>query len=87
MEITEDLLLVVPLRPPYLEADLSKSNAPTTKLCGLAFGDVVIQDDQAAVLALTDTSFTTPRRVNEIASRTASAPMMPLYCRAIASAL
>jgi hypothetical protein len=61
-------------------------NLPEAKLLGLILWDVVIEDDHAAVF-LRPISVTIPRLVSEMASRTASAPMIPRYCRDIAVGL
>lgn len=86
MQVAKDLLLVIPLRAPDVKADLVEVNPPAAKLLGLVFWDIVIKDDHAAVFFPT-TSLTTPRRVSDTASRTASGLMMPRYCRATASGL
>jgi len=84
MQISQNLLLVVPLRAPYLKTYLPEMNPPAAELFDLVFGDIVIEKDQAAVF-LAATSFTTPRRVSDTASRTACELMIPRYCLATAS--
>lgn len=71
LQVSEHLLLVLPLGPANLEADLLHSNAPAAQPCHLVAWNVVIENDHAAGRATT--SRTTPRRVNRTASRTAGA--------------
>lgn len=58
---------------------IAKVNAPASKLFCLVLGDVVVQYDHAAALALARISLTMPRRVSAKASRTAFGVSMPRY--------
>ena len=70
MQKPEDLLLIIPLGSPHFKPDLPKVNPVVAKLFRLVFGDVVVQNDHAAVLVLATISLTMPRRVSANASRT-----------------
>jgi hypothetical protein len=85
MQKAKNLLLIIPLGSTHFEADLPKVNSPAAKLFCLVFGDVVVENDDAAVLVLAAISLTMPRRVNANASRTPLAVIIPRYWRAIAS--
>lgn len=60
MQVAQNLLLVIPLRPSDLEADLPVMNPPLLKQRRLISGDVVIQDDQAATFSSASTSLISP---------------------------
>jgi hypothetical protein len=76
VQVAEYFLLVIPFGTPYLKSDLPEVNLREPKLLDLIIGDVVIEDDHAAVF-LRPISVTMPRLVSETASRTASGLMMP----------
>jgi hypothetical protein len=86
VQVAEYFLLVIPFGTSDLKTDLPEVNLPEAELLDLIFGNVVIEDDHAAVL-LREISVTMPRLVSETASRTASGLMMPRYCRDIAVGL
>jgi hypothetical protein len=86
VQVAQYLLLVIPFGTSYLEPDLPEVNPREPKLLSLILGNVVIENDQMAVF-LWPISVTMPRLVSEMASRTASALMMPRYCRDIALGL
>lgn len=86
VQVAEYFLLVIPFGTSDLKSDLPEVNLPEAKLLYLILGDVVIEDDHAAVF-LRPISVTMPRLVSETASRTASALIMPRYCRDIAAGL
>jgi len=85
MQEPKNLLLIIPLGAPHFKPDLPKANPAAAKPLRLVFGDVVVQNDQAAVLVLSRISLTTPRRVSANASLTPLAVTMPRYWREIAS--
>ena len=76
--MTENFLLVVPFRPTDRKTNLLEMNLPATQLLDLILWDVVIEDDHAAVF-FRPTSVTMPRLVSDMASRTASGVIKPLY--------
>lgn len=78
VQVAEYLLLIIPFGTSELKPDLPKVNFPEAKLPDLILGNIVIEDDHAAVL-LRPTSVTIPRLVSEMASRTASSLMTPRY--------
>jgi hypothetical protein len=86
VQVAKYFLLVIPFGTSDLKPDLPEVNLPKAELLGLILGDVVIEDDHAAVF-LRPISVTMPRLVSDTASRTASGLMMPRYCRDIAVAL
>ena len=86
VQVADYFLLIIPFGTSDLKPDLLEMNFPETKLLDLILGNVVIEDDHAAVL-LRPISVTMPRLVSETASRTASGLMMPRYCRDIAVGL
>jgi hypothetical protein len=86
VQVAEYFLLVIPFGTSDLKSDLPEVNLRETKLLDLILGDVVIDDDHAAVF-LRPISVTMPRLVSETASRTASGLMMPWYWRDIAVGL
>jgi hypothetical protein len=79
VKIAENLLLVVPLGSADLKADLAAMNAPALEQFHLILGNIMIEKDQAAVLAFGRISLTTPRRVKLRASCTASTAKIPRY--------
>src|SRR5437867_3135800 len=85
MQKPKNLLLIIPLGSPHFKPDLPEVSSPAAKLFRLVFGDVVVQNDHAAVLVLATISLTIPRRVSANASRTPFAVIMPRYWRAMAS--
>lgn len=86
VQVAKYFLLIIPFGTADLKPDLPEVNFPEAKLLGLVLWDVVIEDDHAAVF-LRLISVTMPRLVSEMASRTASALMIPRYCRDIAVGL
>ncbi len=48
MKIAQNLLLIIPFRPPDSMPDLSKMNAQAFQLFCLIIGNVVIKDNHAA---------------------------------------
>jgi hypothetical protein len=86
LQVAEYFLLVIPFGTAHLKPDLPKVNLPEAELLDLILGNIVIEDDHAAVL-LRPISVTMPRLVSEMASRTASGLMMPRYWRDIALGL
>jgi hypothetical protein len=84
VQIAEDLLLIQPLGSANLEPDLRHADARSAQRSKLILWNVVVEENHAAVLA--GTSLTTPRRVRDSASRTASALMIFRYCLATPSA-
>ena len=78
VQVAQEFLLVIPFGTTYLKPNLPKVNLPFAELLGLVLGDVVIEDDHAAVF-FRPISVTMPRLVSDTASRTASALMMPRY--------
>jgi hypothetical protein len=86
VQVAEYLLLVIPFGTSDLKPNLPEVNLPEAELLDLILGNIVIEDDHAAVL-LREISVTMPRLVSETASRTASGLMMPRYCRDIAVGL
>src|SRR5262245_13389622 len=85
VQISQDLLLVVPLWPAYVNPNLSKANSIFPEFRRLRLWNVVVENDQAAELRREETSFTKPRRVRERASRTAAGLTMFRYSFAINS--
>lgn len=79
VQVTQNLLLVVPFRSPNLKADLPVMNPPLLKLFGLISGDVVIKYDHAATFSSALTSLSKPCWTKRKASSTASGLMMLLY--------
>jgi len=61
MQKPKNLLLIIPLGSPHFKPDLAKVNSPSPKLLRLVVGDVVVQNDHAAVLVLATISLTIPR--------------------------
>ena len=86
MEVAQNFLLVVPFRASHFKPNLLEMNFPTTQLLDLILRNVVIENDHAADFFRL-TSVTMPRLVSEMASRTASALIMPRYWREISAAL
>jgi len=62
----------------HFKTNLLEVNFPATQLLDLIPWDVVIENDHAAVFFRL-TSVTIPRLVSDMASRTASGVIMPLY--------
>src|SRR2546429_6345981 len=85
MQKPKNLLLIIPLGSPHFKPDLPEVSSPAAKLFRLVFGDVVVQNDHAAVLVLATISLTIPRRVSANASPPPFALIMPRYWRAMAS--
>jgi len=85
VQISQNLLLVVPLGSAYVNTDLFKANSVLPKFLGLRMWDIVVENDQAAELRREVTSFTRPRRVSDRASRTAAGLKMFRYSFAISS--
>src|SRR5207244_13314228 len=85
MQKPKNLLLIIPLGSPHFKPDLPEVSSPAAKLFRLVFGDVVVQNDHAAVLVLATISLTIARRVSANASRTPFAVIIPRYWRAVAS--
>ena len=79
MQVSQNLLLVVPFRSSNLKANLPVMDSPLLKLFGLISGDVVIQDDHAATFSSALTSLSKPCWTKRNASSTASGLMMLLY--------
>jgi hypothetical protein len=84
VQMSQDFLLIQPFRSADFEPDLRDANARFAQQADLILRNVVIEQDHAAVLA--ETSLTTPRRIKDSASRTASALMILRYCLATSSA-
>lgn len=80
VQVTQDLLLVIPFWPAHLKADLLKVNAPAAQSFRFVLRNIVVENDHAAVFVFGTTSLTTPRWVSDKASWTASGVMMPRYC-------
>lgn len=78
VQVAQNLLLVFPFWPADLKSDLPKVNPPAAKSFRFVLGNVVVENDHAAVLGTI--SFTNPRRVSDNASWTASGVTMPRYC-------
>src|SRR3990172_12313052 len=85
MQKPKNFLLILPLGSSHFKPDLPKVDSAAAKLFRLVFGDVVVQNDHAALLVLANVSRIMPRRVSANASRTPFAQITPRYSRAIAS--
>src|SRR2546426_6141703 len=85
MQKPKNLLLIIPLGSPHFKPDLPEVSSPAAKLFRLVFGDVVVQNDHAAVLVLATISLTIPRRGSANAPPTPFALVMPRYLRAMGS--
>jgi len=77
VQITHDLLLVLPLRAADFETDVVRSETPAAQSESLVARNVVIENDHAA--RRTVTSRTTPHLVSRTASRTAAAVTFSPY--------
>jgi hypothetical protein len=72
MQVSQNLLLVVPLGSAYVYTDLSEANSILSEFLALGMWNIVVENDQAAELRREVTSLTRPRRVSDRASRTAA---------------
>jgi len=85
VQISQNLLLVVPLGSAYVNTDLSKTNSVLLEFLALGLWNIVVENDQAAELRREVTSFTRPRRVSDRASRTAAGLRIFRYSFAISA--
>jgi hypothetical protein len=60
MQVTQNLLLVVPLWPPDLKTDLLAVKLPTAKLIHLILREVMVKDNHAARFLFTLISLRNP---------------------------